>query len=252
MEVVAKRDAATAPAAASGASPVAGQWLSEFDTQIGKQKYAFNFKVEGDNLTGKANAVIGEEKMETELKEGKVKGDEISFVEPMNFQGTELRIEYKGKLAGDEIKFTRKVGDVATEELVAKRGSAAESAHGTNAVDGNPSTFWHTEWNDSNPRPPHEIIIELIPPSRIHGFTYLPRQDAEDHGNIRNFEFYVSDDGKDFGTPVKKGAFIDADGKGKKTITFDAKTCRFIKLKALSEINDEAWTSAAEIEVIAD
>jgi hypothetical protein len=46
-----------------------------------------------------------------------VNGDEISFVENLNFQGMPLRIEYKGKLTGDEIKFTRKVA----EELVAKR-----------------------------------------------------------------------------------------------------------------------------------
>jgi hypothetical protein len=50
-----------------------------------------------------------------------VKGDEISFVENLNFQGMPLRIEYKGELSGDEIKFSRKVADVATEELVAKR-----------------------------------------------------------------------------------------------------------------------------------
>jgi hypothetical protein len=33
-------------------------------------------------------------------------------------------------------------------------------------------------------------------------------------------------------------------------VTFEAKKCRFIKLKALSEINGEAWTSAAEIGVV--
>ena len=33
-------------------------------------------------------------------------------------------------------------------------------------------------------------------------------------------------------------------------MTFEPKTCRFIKLKVLSEINGEAWTSAAEIGVV--
>jgi hypothetical protein len=50
-----------------------------------------------------------------------VKGDELSFVEMLNFQEQLLRIEYNGKVSGDEIKLTRKVGDVATEQLVAKR-----------------------------------------------------------------------------------------------------------------------------------
>ena len=127
--------------------------------------------------------------------------------------------------------------------------TASENGRGTNAVDGNPDTFWHTEWTDANPECPHEIIVQLTPPSTIKGFTYLPRQDEEENGTIRNYEFYVSDDGKDFGKPVKKGEF--APSKNKKTVTFDQPVkCSFFKLRALSEINDNAWTSAAEIGVV--
>ncbi len=139
-------------------------------------------------------------------------------------------------------KITLKVVKVDSEE------TAGEDARGSNAVDGNPETFWHTQWQDANPECPHEIIIELSEPAAIMGFTYLPRQDDSDHGQIKDYEFYVSDDGKDFGQPVKKGT-LDA-GKEKKTVKFDGKKCRFIKLKALSEINGEAWTSAAEIGVV--
>ncbi len=143
-------------------------------------------------------------------------------------------------LAADKV--TLKVIKVDSEETSGEDGKAA------NAVDGDPATFWHTQWQDDNPEPPHEIIIELSAPCKITGFTYLPRQDEQVNGTIRDYEFYVSDDGKDFGQPVKKGAF--ADSKEKKTVTFDAKPARFIKLKALSEINDQAWTSAAEIGII--
>jgi len=127
--------------------------------------------------------------------------------------------------------------------------TATENGRGTNAVDGNPETFWHTEWTDANPECPHEIIIQLTPPSTIKGFTYLPRQDEEVNGTIRNYESYVSDDGKDFGKPVKKGEFDG--GKNKNTVKFDQPMkCGFIKLRALSEINDNAWSSAAEIGVV--
>ena len=126
--------------------------------------------------------------------------------------------------------------------------TAGEDGKGANAVDGNPATFWHTQWQDNSPGLPHEIIIELDPPSQIKGFTYLPRQDESDHGVIKEYEFYISTDGKDFGQAVKQGAF--GEGKEKKTVTFDAKTARFIKLKAISEINGEPWASAAEIDVI--
>jgi hypothetical protein len=141
-------------------------------------------------------------------------------------------------LAKVELKFVK----VDSEETNGQNG------YGKNAVDGDPNTYWHTQWQSNSPPLPHEIIIELIPPSVIKGFTYLPRQDESDHGTIKDFEFYVSDDGKNFGQPIKKGTFEP--GKEEKIETFEPIKCRFIKLKAISEINGQPWTSAAEIGVI--
>ena len=126
--------------------------------------------------------------------------------------------------------------------------TAGENGRGANTVDGDPNTLWHTQWQDASPECPHEIVIELTPPAPIQGFTYLPRQDESDHGEVKGYEFFTSNDGDDFGRPVAQGEF--AEGKELKTVTFAPKTCRFIKLKALSEINGEAWTSAAEIGVV--
>ncbi|HEU4388357.1 MAG TPA: hypothetical protein VFV34_11210 [Blastocatellia bacterium] len=105
----------------ASAADITGKWKAEFDTQIGVQKYTFDLKVDGDKLTGKASFERMEQKGEVDLVECKINGSEISFVEKVDFQGNELRIEYKGKVNADEIKFTRRVGDFATEEFVAKR-----------------------------------------------------------------------------------------------------------------------------------
>lgn len=126
--------------------------------------------------------------------------------------------------------------------------TAGEDAKGANAVDGDPSTFWHTQWQDASPEPPHEIVIELSHATSIKGFTYLPRQDDSENGTIKNYEFYVSADGTNFGDPVAKGSFENS--KSKKIVTFTPTTCHFVKLRALSEVNDGAWTSAAEIGVV--
>jgi len=103
------------------AADVTGTWKAEFDTQIGVQKYTYTLKQNGATVTGKASSDIGGEKHEAELKEGKLDGDTISFVELLSFQGNDVRITYSGKVAGTEIKFTREVGEFAKEELVAKR-----------------------------------------------------------------------------------------------------------------------------------
>lgn len=99
------------------AADVSGKWTASFETQIGTQNYTYEFKVDGQNLTGTAKSMSGE----TKITEGKVVGDDITFVENLVFQDMPLTITYKGKISGDEIKFTRDVAGIATEELVAKR-----------------------------------------------------------------------------------------------------------------------------------
>jgi phospholipase C len=140
------------------------------------------------------------------------------------------------------VKIALKVVKVDSEE------TAGENGAGANAVDGDTNTIWHTQWQDAAPGCPHEIVIELTPAATIKGFTYLPRQDDSENGTIKGYELYVSNDGNDFGQPVAKGEFENS--KDLKTVTFAPQTCRFIKLKALSEANDGAWTSAAEIGVV--
>ena len=140
------------------------------------------------------------------------------------------------------VKVTLKVVKVDSEE------TAGENGKGANAVDGDPNTIWHTQWQDATPECPHEIVIELTPATIIKGFTYQPRQDDSENGNIKGYEFYVSNDGQDFGQPVANGEFENS--KESKSVTFAPKACHFIKLKALSEVNGGAWTSAAEIGVL--
>ncbi len=96
-----------AMAAAAFAADVTGTWTASFDTQVGKQSYTYTFKVDGNKLTGKAKSELA--MTETEITEGMVNGDDISFVENLNYQGMPLKIVYKGKIEGDEIKFTRTI-----------------------------------------------------------------------------------------------------------------------------------------------
>ena len=112
---------------ASAEDTVTGKWKGEFDSQIGLQKYTFDLKVQGTNLTGTA---IGEREMgtnEVALTEGTVSTNGIAFVELLKFDDNELRIEYTGKISGDEIKFHRNVGGMAEEDFVAKRVKASDA-----------------------------------------------------------------------------------------------------------------------------
>jgi enterochelin esterase-like enzyme len=118
-------------APASHAADIAGQWRSEFDSQIGVQKYLFTFQTEGNKLTGKAASEVNGQKREAEIKEGTINGDSLSFVEMFSFQENEIRIRYTGKVNGKEIAFTREVGDFAKEEIKATRLEDSKPAGGS-------------------------------------------------------------------------------------------------------------------------
>ncbi len=118
-------------AAAKEAPPVAnqlnvtGSWNAVFDSQVGQQKYTYSLQQEGTKLMGKAASEVRERKREAELKDGKVDGNKVSFVEMMDYEGQEIRISYTGTISGSEMKLTRVVGDFASEDIVAKREGGA-------------------------------------------------------------------------------------------------------------------------------
>jgi hypothetical protein len=102
------------------AADMTGKWTAQFDSEVGVQKYTFEFKVDGSKLTGTALSNIGGADAKSAITEGNVTGDEVTFVENLNYQGMDLKITYKGKISGDEIKLTRTEG-AGGESFVAKR-----------------------------------------------------------------------------------------------------------------------------------
>ena len=103
------------------AADISGKWVTAIQTGIGVMNYTFEFKVEGEKLTGKTVMSMEGGSSESAITEGSVKGDQISFVETLKVQGQELRSEYKGKISGDEIRGSRQVGSYGAEEFIAKR-----------------------------------------------------------------------------------------------------------------------------------
>jgi hypothetical protein len=98
-----------------------GKWTGDVTTPRGTQTLTFDFHVDGATLTGKVTSPRGE----TDITNGKVDGDNISFDQVLNFNGNEIKITYTGKADGDTIKFTRQMGDRGSSDFVAKRGAAA-------------------------------------------------------------------------------------------------------------------------------
>jgi enterochelin esterase-like enzyme len=110
------------------AADLSGTWKAEFETQRGLQKYTFTLKQDGASVTGKASVDIDGEKRDSDLKEGKIEGDTVTFVEPLSIQGNDILVTFTGKISDSGIKFIRQVGDFGSSEATAKRDTASAPA----------------------------------------------------------------------------------------------------------------------------
>ena len=82
-------------------------------------------KADGEKLTGSMTGRNGD----TEIADGKVKGDEISFSITREFNGNKMTQQYAGKITGDSLKgkisFERN-GEKVDRDWDAKRGEPAK------------------------------------------------------------------------------------------------------------------------------
>jgi beta-galactosidase len=130
---------------------------------------------------------------------------------------------------------------IATDSQVATYEAA-------NVIDGNPETIWHTVWEGRAPGFPHHLVIEFAKPVLMRGFKVLPRQDMG-AGRIKDYELFVSSDGKNWGSAVKKSQFNQ--GGELQVIQFGRPIeAKFLKFVALSSFANSAYASMAELEVI--
>jgi len=105
---------------------IKGRWIAHLPDRQITVETIFSFKTEGPLLTGTVTNPQGE----AAIRDGKIRGDEISFIVLRNFGGNEVKLLYKGKVVGDEIKFTCEInggvpgsgfGGGQPQEFVAKR-----------------------------------------------------------------------------------------------------------------------------------
>ena len=80
----------------------------------------------------------------------------------------------------------------------------------------------------------------------VTAFTYNGRTDGNQNGMVKSYEVYLSMDGQDWGSPVAKGEFKNTTALQVATLNTPVQG-RYLKFVALSEINGNKWTSAAEI-----
>jgi hypothetical protein len=132
---------------------------------------------------------------------------------------------------------------------VARTDSAEPGHEGEKAIDGDPSTMWHTAYSGQTPGHPHELVLEFKTPTVLRGFTLLPRQDGNHNGWINGYVCHVGDDPANWGAPAAEGALNNDDQL--KQVRFDQpRRGRFFRLVATSGFGPGPWSSIAELDVL--
>jgi len=114
------------------AADITGTWVWSTPGRDGGEprKSTLVLKADGEKLTGKMKTPgrQGAEPREIEIKDGKIKGDEVSFNVVYEFGGNQRTIKYAGKVTGDTLKGTIQMegrdGEARTREWEAKREAA--------------------------------------------------------------------------------------------------------------------------------
>ena len=177
-------------------------------------------------------------------KKGKV------YTEPLNLrEGGELKVWYEGNPWLYFVSHLPRIENVPLEVVYASSQEPREgdAAHLT---DGETSTIWHTMYSVTLAKFPHWVDFDAASVKNMKGFTYTPRMDSY-NGYVKDYEIYVSMDGKEWGEPVMKGSF-ERTGETHKVMFDKPVKARYIRFRALSEQRGNDYASGSEFGLLAE
>lgn len=122
-----------------------------------------------------------------------------------------------------------------------------EEGEAEHVLDGDPDTYWHTDYGLTLAKHPHTLDVDLGERKTFKGVSCLPRHDNV-NGRIASYRIETSNDGEAW-TTVAEGVFPN--NPARQNVTFKKPvTARFLRLVALSEVNGQDFTSLAELDII--
>jgi hypothetical protein len=100
------------------AADVDGKWKGVLNVpNMGETSVTWTFQANGNELTGSVDQGGG---MVMKIKDGKIDGNKISFILPVNMQGNAMDIDYSGVVSKNEINLTLHVMGQGISYIVKK------------------------------------------------------------------------------------------------------------------------------------
>ena len=137
---------------------------------------------------------------------------------------------------------------VAPGDESATASSANDGYPAGNAVDGQVTTLWHSQFSPAHDPLPISFTVDLKSVRTVTGLTYQPRLDGDVTGTITGYTVEVSTDGTAF-TPAAATGTWTQDAL-LKSVQIAPVQARYVRLTATAGAN--GYASAAEIAVAVD
>jgi len=180
-------------------------------------------------------------------------GKTQEFVKPFSLRsaGT-ITAWYKGKKESTitTIKF-KKLEKIVTTVVFTSSEENSGSQSAKNLTDGDPATVWHSMYSVTVAQYPHWVDFDSGDLKTIKGFTYLPRQDGGENGDIKGYKIQSSLDGKTWSKVIAKGRF-KRNKKEKRVLFSKPVKARYIRFTATSSQNHQDFAGGAEFSLLAD
>jgi len=137
----------------------------------------------------------------------------------------------------------------SSEETVDEAGTN----HGfvTNALDGDPNTFWCVQWSDKNAEGkhpgPHWLQIDLGKVYELYRVEFMQRALGTPHGQVTKYNVSYSEDGESFHTWIENGTWSLEEQSN--TVLMNGVSARYIKLDCLEGQGGYVPAAMAEVNV---
>ncbi|WP_194949873.1 exo-alpha-sialidase, partial [Actinomyces trachealis] len=177
-------------------------------------------------------------------------------------------VTYNGGTLQASVNLTATRGpDVSPEAVAADSqeltGETPPNGPASAAVDGDPNTFWHTQWKNQapgfDPSTGHWIDLKVkesdVPADQtphVVGLNYTARQNAN-MGRAKDYKIFTSADGQIWSEqPVATGTLADTDTLQRIPLDVNARYVRFMAMNNYSTGNDAKFLVAGEISLTLD
>lgn len=129
------------------------------------------------------------------------------------------------------------------------KGESLPTNPASNAIDGDPNTFWLAGDARRNVKHPHALAVSFPVPVAVSGLVLMPRQNHREHeGDIRGYVVEASDDGERW-REVARGELVSTFEPQRVTFS-QTVNVRHLRLTALSGFGTDVTAALAELAVV--